>query len=327
MDAVDGDRTLAAEARKVLGKRHRVVGVAAITPAGTRTAALGTTLASDYEIGSISKGITGMLYHVALGLGEVTPTATLSEFLPLGDAPAGRVAIASVAIHRSGLPRLPKAMQPWRRSWEMLRHGTNPYRETLPELLEQARGVPVGNPKPVYSNLGFELFGHALAAAAGTTYAELVRERIAVPLGLGTFYVPSDATELRPTALPGTSRRGAPREPFAGEGIGPAGGIRASVPDMAALALALLDGSAPGVAAVEPVADLGRGVRIGAAWMTVKAKGRTVTWHNGGTGGFRSFVGLDREAGTGVVVMTATSVSVDSAGFRLFEGLRHSARG
>ena len=94
-DAVDGDAGLAAEARAVLGRRHDVVAVATVTPYGTRTAALGTTLDSDFEIGSISKGVTGMLYHVALERGEVTPSTTLGEFLSLGRSPVAGVTMAA----------------------------------------------------------------------------------------------------------------------------------------------------------------------------------------------------------------------------------------
>lgn len=132
--------------------------------------------------------------------------------------------------------------------------------------------------------------------------------------------------ELRPSALVGTSRFGYPRQPWTGAAIGPAGGIRASIEDMAVLMQSLLNGTAPGLAALDPVvAFAGRDVRIGAAWITMDVRGRTITWHNGGTGGFRSWIGLDRAAGTGVVILSATSASVDPAGFRLLARLTASA--
>nr|BFE50686.1 hypothetical protein GCM10017745_41130 [Saccharothrix mutabilis subsp. capreolus] len=90
---------------------------------------------------------------------------------------------------------------------------------------------------------------------------------------------------------------------------------------MARLTAALLDGSAPGAAALDPVADFtGRVVRIGAAWITLERHGRAITWHNGGTGGFRTWLGLDRAAGTGVVLLSATAVPVDRHGFALLAG-------
>ncbi|MFI6417325.1 serine hydrolase domain-containing protein [Streptomyces sp. NPDC050842] len=334
MEEDHGDARLAARIRALTGARHPVA-AAVVSPAGTRIACLGagrdtsgdTTatatangLDADFEIGSISKGVTGLLYAEALARGEIAARTTLRELLPLGDAPAGRVTLESLSIHRSGLPRIPASAHPWRRTVALWRHGTNPYGENIEQLLDQARGVRVGKPRPRYSNLGYELLGHALARAAGTSYEELVLRRVSTPLGLGCFYLPATAGRLRPGAVRGTNRKGRPREPWTGEALGPAGGIRADIRSMARLTEALLDGSAPGIAALDPVAPLGAGARIGAAWVTVKVKGLTVTWHNGGTGGFRSWLGLDRAAGTGVVVLSATTASVDRHGFALLTG-------
>lgn len=306
---------------KTLGRRHRVVAVGVVKRGEISVATRGTGVDADYEIGSISKGITGLLYVQALERGEVTPDCVLGDFLPIGDVPAGGVRLSSITVHRSGLPRLPKAMHAYRRSWQTLRRGTNPYGDTLDELLEQTRTVELGRPTARYSNLGFELLGHALARAAGTTYAELAGARVFAPLGLDSMYVPAAPGELRATALTGTGRYGDHRDAWTGEAVGPAGGIRAAITDMASLAAALLDGSAPGVAAIEPAAPFLRGARIGAGWITVDVRGpqarRRVTFHDGGTGGFRSFLGIDREAGYGVIVLTATARRVTSPGLRL----------
>jgi CubicO group peptidase (beta-lactamase class C family) len=71
------------------------------------------------------------------------------------------------------------------------------------------------------------------------------------------------------------------------------------------------------MAALDPVAPIGWGSRIGAGWLTMTMKGRAITWHNGGTGGFRSWIGLGRAAQTGVVILSATALSVDRPGFKL----------
>ncbi|NED99310.1 serine hydrolase domain-containing protein [Phytoactinopolyspora halotolerans] len=316
-DALYGDGPLASRLRELPASRHPVVAACVVSPEGVSVASRGAGLDADFEIGSISKGITGLLYADAIVRGEVNSDSTLGELLPLGDVPAARLPLDALSTHTSGLPRLPRSAQPWRRTVALWRHGTNPYGENLAQLLDQARDVRVGTPRPRYSNLGFELLGHAVARAAGTGYAELVQRRIVGPLGLERCYVPAGPDELRPGALAGRSRRGRVREPWTGEAIGPAGGVRASIADMARLLASLLDGSAAGVAALDPVAPFGRGARIGAAWITMVVKGRPITWHNGGTGGFRSWLGVDRAAGAGVVVLSATSVSVDRYGLAL----------
>jgi CubicO group peptidase (beta-lactamase class C family) len=315
--AIDGDERLAARLGELLGPRHPVAAAAVVSPCGMTVAARGAGLDADFEIGSIAKGVTGLLYADALARGEIGPDETLGELLPLGNVPAAQVTLQSLSMHRSGLPGLPKSARPWRRTIALWRHGINPYGEDLEQLLDQARDVPLGKPRPRYSNFGFELLGHALAHAAATTYTQLLHRRITTPLALDCFYSPETADQLRSGALTGTSRRGRPRQPWTGEGIGPAGGIRACITSMARFTAAVLDGSAPGIAALDPIAPLGRGAHIGAAWITIQVKGRPITWHNGGTGGFRSWLGLDRGTGTGVVILSATAAPVDRHGFAL----------
>lgn len=315
------DSDLAAELTRRLGRKHPVAAVATISASGTRTAVVGAATDAGFEIGSISKGITGLLYVDACSRGELTPETTLGELLPLEDSAAGSVTLGSVSTHTSGLPRLPPEAHALRRTLELWRHGTNPYGESVDELLEQSTRVTLSAPKPRYSNLGFELLGHAVAQAARTTYPELLADRLTTPLGLESMYAPSRPGELRPTAVSGTSRGGRVVQPWTGAGIAPAGGIRSSIGDMARLAESLLDGSAPGVGALDPVRDFSGGMRIGAAWLTLDLRGRLITWHNGGTGGFRSYLALDRRAGTAVVVLSATSRSVDGHGFRMLQAL------
>lgn len=317
------DATLLAVVERDLVRRNPVVAVATVSPEGTASAGVGASTEAAFEIGSVTKGLTGMLYADALERGVVEATSTLGELLPLDpSAPAAAVTLGALSTHRSGLPSLPAAAQPVRGTLRLWTAGTNPYGETLDELLVQASTVPLGRPRPRYSNLGFQLLGHAVAAASGTRYAELLQARIAGPLGLTSVHVPETSADLWPTDVTGRSARGRAREAWTGEGVAPAGAVRASVDDMATLARALLDGSAPGVSALDPVSTFAAGrVKIGAAWLVMEHEGRSITWHNGATGGFTSWFGLDRDAGTGVVVLSGTGRSVDRAGFRLLSRL------
>ncbi|GAA2794717.1 serine hydrolase domain-containing protein [Crossiella cryophila] len=319
---INGDRELAQRAQELLGRRHPVFAVATVRPGTTSVACVGAELTADFEIGSISKGVTGLLYADALDREQIASATTLGDLLPLGQAPAAALTLAAVSTHHSGLPRLAATGSTLRKSIALWRHGTNPYGETLNELLACLDRVQPGKPRFRYSNLGYELLGHALARAARTSYPDLLRRRVTEPLGLERFYVPATPYEIRTGAVAGRSRSGRPRAPWTGEAVGPAGGIRASIQDMAKLTAALLDGSAPGMAALDPVTDLaGPRVRIGAAWFTQLHQDREVTWHNGGTGGFRSWLGLDRAAATGVVLLSATAASVDRAGLSLLSRL------
>lgn len=289
--------------------------LAVVDPDGVRLAAVGVDPAEHVELGSVSKGLTGLLYEDAVERGEVERSTRLGDAVPaLAGSPVGAIPLDALATHRSGLPRLPAGMQPWRRTWDLVRHGRNPYGETLDQLLRQARMTKVAaRSAPLYSNLGYALLGHAVAARAGLGYPELLEARLAAPLGLASVHVPDTRGSLQPGAMTGTTRRGRPRSPWVGEGIGPAGAVRATVHDAARLVAALLDDSAPGLAALRPRAAFQGSARIGSAWITsdLGRAGRAVTWHNGGTGGFRSFVGLDRDRGRGIVVVSPRGVAPD----------------
>lgn len=310
-----GDPALVEAVEQTLGSAHPVAGVAVITPEGSMLAHSGADQTADFEIGSVSKPITGMLYRAAVERGLVAETTTLGELLPLaGHGAVEIVTLGSLATHRSGLPGLPRAMQPVRRTLKLLVRGANPYGETLPELLEQTRGIRVGQGKPRYSNLGFQLLGHAVAAAEGRPYRELLGESFGLDL-----WAPARESELRPTSLTGVSRLGRPRDAWVGEAVAPAGGIRATTATMRDLLGQVLDRTAPGLSALDPVARIASRVQIGAGWLTLAHAGRAFTWHNGATGGFHSWIGLDRSARVGAVVLTAMSRSVDRHGFALVE--------
>ncbi len=311
---------LADRAATALGRRHPRFLAVEVSGGAARTAAVGLDRDAEVEVGSVSKGLTGLLFADARGRDAVTDATRLGGLLDVGDM-AADVTLGSLATHRSGLPRLARGVG-LRGQWGLMAHGRNPYGEDLAALLESVRRTPLGRPTPRYSNLGFMLLGHALAAAESTTYRDLLTARVLGPLGMDGARIPSTPADLGPYAATGTSRRGRAVEAWTGEGLGPAGGVRCTLRDLECLLVGLVTGSAPGIEALDPVASMrGDRLRVGAAWMVLRLRERTVTWHNGGTGGFRSMVCLDRDGGTGVALVSATARSVDAAGFALLEAL------
>jgi CubicO group peptidase (beta-lactamase class C family) len=306
---------LAERAGALLGAKHTTYVVALATPAGAEVDAMGTDVHADVELGSVSKGITGLLWRDSVDRGEVADEAVLGDHLDVPSTLAG-IRLSALATHSSGLPRL-GGSDVLRRSWELWRRGRNPYREDVAGLLAQLEDVKVGKAKTAYSNLGFQLLGHAVAAATASSYADLVAKRIAAPLGLVDTYVPTAVDEVRSGAVTPRNRAGREVDAWVGEGIAPAGGVRSSAADLAILLRALLDGTVAGADALEPVAPFMGKLRIGAGWLSGPLLRRTVTWHNGGTGGFRSFVGIDRDHGVGVALVSASTRSVDGAAARL----------
>src|SRR4051794_25367217 len=130
-----GDPVLAEKIAEMFPGTDHPVAVATVSAGRVRTASRGPALDADFELGSISKGVTGLLYADALTRGEVTADTTLGQLLPLANAPAAAVTLSALSVHCSGLPRLPPQMHPYRKTFAVWRHGINPYGETLDELI------------------------------------------------------------------------------------------------------------------------------------------------------------------------------------------------
>jgi CubicO group peptidase (beta-lactamase class C family) len=87
---VRGSDVLAERLRSLLGRKHQVVAAAAVAPGEVHVTSIGAARGADFEIGSISKGVTGLLYADAVDRGEITPSTTLGDLLVAGRRGGGR---------------------------------------------------------------------------------------------------------------------------------------------------------------------------------------------------------------------------------------------
>lgn len=119
-----GDAELVRVANRTLRSTATAAAVAVVTPERAMPATAGCERDSSFEIGSISKALTGMLYRDISERGLVWPVSILGDLLPL-DGEVGFVPLSSLAVHRSGLPGLPPGMHPLRRSLGLWIRGEN----------------------------------------------------------------------------------------------------------------------------------------------------------------------------------------------------------
>jgi hypothetical protein len=60
-------------------------------------------------------------------------------------------------------------------------------------------------------------------------------------------------------------------------------------------------------------------MRVGLGWHIRAANGRSIVWHNGGTGGYQSFAAFDPEAGTAVIVLSNSTSTNDDIGWHIID--------
>lgn len=287
---------------------HRL-SIAVVTKNEVRYAGRGADERDGFEVGSISKALIGLLLADAARRGEVTLDQQVGTLLPLGDSDVADATLEQLATHSSGLPNTSHKPSAALRSYFANLRAANPYPFSIDEVLDQARAAKTrhrGTSK--YSNLGGALLGQALARKAGKPYAELLQERVLTPYGMTGARVPARKQDAAPDGYGSGGRKQAP---WIGEGYAPAGGVVAGAEDLAHLAQKLLAGQ--GAAALAPRKQFDDEDRIGLFWFTRSLPGtdHTMTWHNGGTGGYRSFIGLDLERGRAVVMLSDVAADVD----------------
>jgi D-alanyl-D-alanine-carboxypeptidase/D-alanyl-D-alanine-endopeptidase len=295
-----------------------VVGV--LDSSGRRIIAHGARDAGDtrpldgdtvFEIGSMTKVFTSVLLADAVQRKEVALTDPVNKFLPdaakVPDRAGKSITLQDLAQHTSALPRLPGNMKP--------QDMRNPYADySVDQLYQFLASVQLARDigaQYEYSNLGAGLLGHVLARRAGMDYEALVRSRILDPLGMkSTSITLSSDQKARLTPGHNAQLQAVPNWDI--PTLAGAGALRSTTNDMLTFLSAVLGYRKPPLADAFALTTSTRrsaapGLDIGLGWHIFTAHGKDVVWHNGGTGGYRTFMGVDPNARVGVVILSNTS--------------------
>ncbi len=272
-----------------------------------RTAALN----GAFEIGSVSKTMNAALLAALAAEGRLDLDAPLSRYAPAGARVPERdgtaITLRHLATHTAGLPALPPGFAP--------KNPADPYADLTPEELFAALGATELTSAPgsawAYSNFGAMLLSAVVAQASGGDYDAALRQRLFAPLGMASTGASTLPDGVRDVAGHRPGGASVPGWRFA-PALAGVGGVRATLDDMVRYAQAQLGrGDAPAVKAVAATHTEQSvvGQPMGLGWMRAPLNGRTVLAHEGGTGGFSSFVAIDLERDRAVVVLADTALA------------------
>lgn len=280
--------------------------------------------ATVFEIGSITKVFTAILLADLAGEGAVDFETPVQRLLgPEATVPTrngAEITLLHLTTHSSGLPRMPDNFRP--------ADAGNPYADysvaQLYEFLSSHELQRDIGAEVEYSNLGTGLLGHALALSQDTEYETLVSRRLLEPLGMSDTSITLSPSQQERLAL-GHSVQLRPVANWDLPTLAGAGALRSTVNDMLTFVevnLGLRESPLDDEIGVTHAARRefpAPGMQIGLGWVIRSGHDRELHWHNGGTGGYRSFLGFDLESQTGVVVLSNSGDSVDDLGFHLLE--------
>lgn len=315
------------------GKKSVGIVVGIIGPQGSRTVGYGKLSATDprspdgetvYEIGSVTKVFTSLILADMVQKGEVKLDDPVSKFLPASvkvpERNGKKITLLDLATQSSGLPRMPNNFHP--------KDPANPYADYTPaQLYEFLSGYELTRDpgeRYEYSNLGVGLLGQALSLRAGKDYETLVRERILKPLKMDNTAV-TFTPAMKAHLAPGHDPQLKPAANWDIATLTGAGAIRSTADDMLKFLSAWLGYTQSQLAGAMKTQLATRrptgmpDVEIALGWHVLKKYDREIIWHNGGTGGYHSFVGFDPKSRSGVVVLSNSTNDIDDIGRHLLE--------
>ena len=279
---------------------------------------------SVFEIGSITKVLTAILLADMADRGEVALDDPIAKYLPstmrVPERSGRRITLLDLSTQTSGLPRLPDNLKP--------ADPRNPYAdytvERMYEFLSRHELRRDPGAQFEYSNLGVGLLGHVLALRAGKPYERLVKDRILDPLDMDHTAI--TLTPWMTTHLAkGHNTAGAVVLNWDVGVLAGAGALRSTMNDMLRFARANLQSRGRLQQVMQRThavrAPAGRDdMSIGMNWLLRRVSPQQeVVWHNGGTGGYRTWLGFDKQKGHAAVVLTNSAHGADDLGFELLK--------
>jgi CubicO group peptidase (beta-lactamase class C family) len=315
-------------------RRAPAVAVALLTPEGAQIATAGAVgrqrevhAGTLFEIGSVTKVMTGILLAELVADGTVSLGTTVGELMPGDrrlDPHVANITLRELATHTSGLPRLPETFDMY---WRMVRHQANPYAglkaDDVFDAVAALSADDLGTRgRSAYSNLGPALLGRLLERAAGQPYERLLAERVLEPLGLLQTRFTGEVLD-DPRLAPPHRGNLRPARNWTLDAYNPTGGLSSNLDDMRRFLHAAM--------IARPDSPLGTSLDVhwsneagerasGLGWAITRRDGETIIWHNGRTGGYYAFVGFLPERQRGLVLLSNASHDGDALAVNLLRG-------
>jgi D-alanyl-D-alanine-carboxypeptidase/D-alanyl-D-alanine-endopeptidase len=263
-----------------------------------------------FEIGSVSKPMMAALLAGLIREGKASLDDPLSAYLPdTVKVPAfeGRsILLRHIVTHTSGLPAIPDGVD---------YDPQNPYarltEDDLLDALSKTALTRAPGTQQEYSNFAAMLLSYAIARRAGRDFETLLTERLFAPLAMGQSYIARKPDSVKVAV--GHTPDGKPTSPwdfptdFAG-----VGGVRSTLDDMVRYVRGQF-GTAPKPLDADfalthtPVPNEAKAPSA-MQWMQANLNERNFLAHEGGTGGFSSFVAFDPQTQFGVVILSDTAL-------------------
>lgn len=267
-----------------------------------------------YEIGSISKTFTGILFAQAindqkLNLNDPVKKHLGEDYKNLSYN-GKNIELVHLANHTSRVHRIPFDLEA-----QPDYDASNPYKNYNKDMvfayIQKLKPDTFPGIKNEYSNLGMGLLGIIETKTYNKTYGELITEYICKPLAMNDTKITIEGPDTNRFAT-GYGIDGSQAHHWDLGDLAGAGGIRSTTEDMMKYMIANLEETNPAFKLSHQSTFKDEKNNVALAWqIATTKKGNELIWHNGRTAGFGSFCGFIKNKGIAVVVLGNSGNPVD----------------
>src|SRR5699024_4363652 len=263
-----------------------------------------------FEIGSISKVFTAALLQTMIRDNIVQLNDPVNKFLPkyvqAFSTDGKEINLKDLITHHATLPRYPTNIK--------VKDKMNPFASYRTEELDRFLSnfkLKRYKRKFKYSNVGVGILGNLLASALDTEYEEAINTRICKPLGMHDTYVHLRDIDRQKVIVSYMKNKEIPS--FSAPALQGAGILKSTLNDMLTFLeanLGLTDHPLQQVFnqthKIQSNINVDNNTQMGLGWMVTKDKEtkNNIHWHNGGTVGFNTYIGMKKEKKMGIIIAT-----------------------
>jgi CubicO group peptidase (beta-lactamase class C family) len=276
---------------------------------------------SIFEIGSITKVFTGIMLANEVVHNRMDLNDNIAHYIPAHSDAAQQVTMLQLSTHSSGAPRLADNF------WPSVKNERNPYasygEKELYAYLENMKLVTEPGTRYSYSNVGAGILGNILCKQYGTSYESLVTGKVCSPFGMSHTKMTLTAEDRKHLARGYSKGKEMSNWDFQDATAGQ-GALRSNIMDMMSFMRNNLKPSGdlePAIRLAQQThfTDQKTGQMMGLGWHKGWFYDQHYLEHTGGTGGYRSFIGLLPGTNTGVVVLSNSDKDVARIGLEILK--------
>ena len=260
---------------------------------------------SVYEIGSLTKVFTSYFLSTSVSNNNISLNDSVFKYLEF-NLPKS-ITFKQLSNHTSGLPRLPSNL--------VRNNFLDPYASYTEELfISYFESIDTLNSDPgkkmSYSNIGASLLGYSVGKISKMSFEDMLKQNVCNPLDMNSTTTNRSVIENKLVTgygMFGINPYWNKPECLYGSGV-----IMSCANDLTKFLTTFISSNDSNITRMlAPTHVRNNNSSIGLGWIISNTDNEIIHWHNGATGGFRSFAAMNKKRKTGIVILSNTQFKAE----------------